>query len=54
VSLQIMKGKTLDELRTMKVLSPWRDAVGDAEESYLRDFYAALTGVALEARFRLD
>lgn len=54
VALQVKKGKTLDELRAMKVLSPWQDAVGDAAESYLRDFYAALTGVPLEARFRLD
>jgi len=54
VSLQIKKGKTLDELKAMKVLSPWHNAVGDDEESYLRDFYAALTGVPLEARYRLD
>ena len=39
----------------MQVLSPWKDAIGaDAEPSFLKDFYEALTGVPLEARYRLD
>jgi cyclase len=55
ISLQIKNGKSLDELRTMQVLSPWKDAIGaDAQESFLKDFYEALTGVPLEARYRLD
>ena len=55
VALQIKAGKTLDEMKAMKVLSPWQAAIGaDNEESYLKDFYEALTGVPLEARYRLD
>jgi glyoxylase-like metal-dependent hydrolase (beta-lactamase superfamily II) len=55
ISLQIKNGKTLDDLRVMQVLNPWKDAIGaDAEESFLRDFYGALTGVPLEAKYRLD
>ncbi len=52
---QIKAGKTLDELRAMKVFRPWEGAIGaDSVEPFLRDFYDALTGVPLEAKYRLD
>lgn len=56
VAVQVRQGKTLDELKKMKLLSPWKDAfgAGDDGDYYLRDFYNAVTGVPLEPRFRLN
>jgi hypothetical protein len=58
VQQQILSGKTLDEIREMNVLSAWKDHFGAPcvpsapcdhldSESYLRNFYGALTTVSV-------
>jgi glyoxylase-like metal-dependent hydrolase (beta-lactamase superfamily II) len=61
VQQQIRAGKTLDEIRKMNVLSAWKDHFGAPcvpnvpcdhldSESYLRNFYRALTMVSVPSK----
>jgi hypothetical protein len=55
VAVQVANGKTLDELKAMRLLEPWKDDLGPGDqEFYLRDFYDSLTGKPLEPKYRLE
>ena len=41
---QVRVGKTLDELKAMRVLDPWKDSLGDETEWTLMALYEALSG----------
>jgi glyoxylase-like metal-dependent hydrolase (beta-lactamase superfamily II) len=42
IAQQIKAGKTLDELKAMRVLEPWKDSLGDELEWTLMSLYEAL------------
>ena len=42
IAEQVRAGKTLDELKTMRVLDPWKDSLGDELEWTLMALYEAL------------
>jgi cyclase len=55
IAVQVAKGRTLDELKAMKLLEPWKGDLGPGDQDfYLRDFYDALTGKAPEPKYRLE